>query len=504
MKSAISRKSGILLHVTSLPGSLGVGDMGESAKRFINFLNNHHQKIWQILPLTPTDKGNFFSPYSSYSAFAGNPLIISIEKLILDLKSKHHNLNLSVPFETKDKGGFTEILSYKIKILREIFNLLSQHKNSELLGEIRHFEQENLWLNDFALFKVIKDKNNGSAWYDWDAPLKKRDEATLNKIQQEEKTNIDFIKWVQAVFYGQWGELKQYANNQGISIMGDVPIYVSKDSVEVWASPELFLLDENLNPTFVAGVPPDAFSEDGQMWGNPLYNWSFHQETHFKWWMERICHNLKLSDYIRIDHFRGLVGFWQIPSENENAKEGTWENATPYPFFNELYKHIHNDQVIAEDLGIITDDVKEVIAHYDIATMKVLQFGYFEDNSMNPYRPHALMSPNCLIYTGTHDNNTTLGWWDQELDDNAKRRLKEYLNKEPTRKDICKDLIRLALMSTAKFAIFPIQDILELDAKSRMNLPAAANLENWRFKMEAKDLDKEFPDLRKWTDFFGR
>ena len=468
------RGAGILLPIFSLPSDYGIGGFDEAAYSFVDFLYEAGQRYWQILPLNPTGYGD--SPYQSCCAFAGNPYFINIKEVMSDEVLK------------REKKGFTEYIDYaylyenRIKNLKE--SLIFVPKSAEIPYK-RFCDENSFWLDDYALFMTIKEKNGNRIWTEWeDERLKNHDTEALYEFSREHKEELDFWRYLQFTFFSQWDALKRYANEKGISIIGDIPIYVSLDSSDVWANRELFLLHSDGCPIEVAGVPPDAFSEDGQLWGNPIYNWHALEERDFLWWKKRVEFCSYLYDAIRIDHFIGIVNYYSIPASADNAKNGRWHKA-PARALVSSFEGISGIKIIAENLGNITDEVTELLEECGFPGMKILQFAFGGDET-NPNLPHNF-EQNSVVYGGTHDNQTLLGYFsscsEKELD------LASYIlnqkNKSPLA--ISKEIIRAGLSSVADIAIFSIQDYLALDDRARINTPSVAE-GNWQWRLSGKRL----------------
>ncbi|MCF6356714.1 MAG: 4-alpha-glucanotransferase [Draconibacterium sp.] len=491
------RKSGILLHITSLPGNEGMGTLGENAFQFVDFLVETGLKIWQILPLGSVGFGN--SPYQSYSAFAGNPLLIDLELLVKDKFLDDSELS-KIPSFSKSKVEFEKIARWKYPLLRKAFNTFKKIVSENFHAEYNSFLSEHSWwLNDYAFFMAAKNHFGEIVWNEWDDEIKFRNNSALQKLGEELSEEIDFQKFLQFIFFRQWFALKEYANKNGVEIIGDVPLYVSTDSADIWTNTDIFLLDENLKPTEVGGVPPDYFSETGQLWGNPVFNWQRLKERNYDWWTARLHFNLKMFNQVRIDHFRGLESFWSIPANEKTAINGKWVPAFGYELLAKMKEQTGELYFIAEDLGLITPEVDKLRDEFNLPGMKVLQFAFSTDSAHKDL-PHNY-SENFAVYSGTHDNDTTLGWLKTVKGDERKLVIK-YLggrNKKALRK-----AIELALSSVAKTAIIPMQDILELGSKSRMNIPGTSTGNwGWRFYWrQIKRRQKRF--LKELTEKYNR
>ncbi|HHT9105735.1 MAG TPA: 4-alpha-glucanotransferase [Candidatus Wujingus californicus] len=494
------RASGILLHITSLPSPYGIGDLGTDAYRFVDFLVESRQSIWQILPLNPTESALGNSPYYSPSAFASNTILISPDLLYQNGLLDKSNLSPIPPFKN-DSTYYQQAIEYKKHIFRFAYE---RFKGKNVPYEYEQFCSENsYWLDDYALFVVLKEFYNGKIWGEWLPETRDRRQDALQKFRKQYQEKIELEKFLQYIFYKQWASLKKYCNDKGVQIIGDVPIYVCYDSADVWANPDLFNLDEKKRPAFVAGVPPDYFSKTGQLWGNPVYNWGRLKETGYKWWIQRIRYNLKLYDLIRIDHFRGFIAYWEVQVTEKTAINGHWVDAPAEDFFTTLKRNFTNLPVVAEDLGIITHDVREIMFRLGFPGMKILQFAFGQDLPTNPYILHNHVK-NCIVYTGTHDNNTIRGWYEKEISIEDKERLFRYLGREVSVEEIHWVLIRLAMMSVANTVIFPMQDILGLDEKARMNRPSSAE-GNWLWRLLPEQITiLLIQRLREMTEIYGR
>jgi len=491
------RRSGILIHMTSLPSRFGIGDFGPEAYRLADFLARARQGFWQILPLNPTDTAYGNSPYHSTSAFAHNPLLISPDLLYREGLLKRDEID-SPPDFPEEKVDYPSVIGFKNELHQKAFERFQPGFEFEQFCRLN-----SSWLDDYALFAAIKEKNRGSAWSGWDGPIRDRHPDVLESLRGQLKARIEKEKFLQYICDRQWRALKEYCNQRLIHIIGDIPIYVDFDSVDVWAAPEMYKLDNEKKPYAVAGVPPDYFSATGQLWGNPLYDWDELRKQGFEWWNRRVERNVHLYDMIRIDHFRGLVGYWEVPATERTAIKGQWREAPAWDLFHRLNKRFPSLPVIAEDLGTITPDVREVMHHFKFPGMKVLLFAFGEDNPHHPYLPHTY-EENYVVYTGTHDNNTIRGWIKNEARPQEKKRLARYLGKDIVETDIHWDFIRLAMMSVAFAAIIPMQDVLGLGEEARMNRPSR-NKGNWEWRLAPEQLTQTLAArLSDMTTTYGR
>lgn len=494
------RGSGILLHITCLPSAFGIGDLGPESYEFANFLAAARQQYWQILPLNPTDLIHHNSPYHCCSAFAGNTLLISPEILIERGFLDQEALNQTPDFPM-NRVDFASVAPFKEDLLEKAYRRFPDPAGS---GDYNRFcEQNAYWLEDYALFVVLKHHFKGRIWCDWPVDFRDRQPEILRAFKEEQGRALEKIRFEQYLFFAQWQALKAYCNQRGISIFGDMPIYVVHDSADVWAHPEIFNLDEDKRPITLAGVPPDYFSKTGQLWGNPVYKWDALRARGYDWWIQRMEHNLHLFDLVRIDHFRGFVAYWEVAAGEENAINGNWVRAPVDDFFEKIFESLPKTSIVAEDLGLITPDVIEVMKRLNLPGMKVLLFAFNDNPATNPYAPHNHV-PHCVVYTGTHDNNTVRGWFDNELSEEIKKRLFNYLGREVTSESIHLEFIRLAMMSVAEMIIIPLQDLLGLGERTRMNLPASKK-GNWQWRLLPNQLNEITGRiLKEMTEIYGR
>jgi len=493
------RSSGILLHPTSLPSRFGIGDLGSEAYKFIDFLAESAQQFWQILPLGPTGFGN--SPYMCYSAMAGNPLLISPEKLQNQgLLTDEDFANL--PEFPLDQVDFERVIQTKMPLLRQASTRFHGNASEVAQKSFSQFcETAASWLEDYALFMALHDTFEGTSWHTWEPEIAKAQPDAIAQWRQKLSNEIYFHKYLQFEFFRQWSELKEYANRHQIQIIGDIPIYVAHNSVDVWAHPDIFALDEETGePALMAGVPPDYFSETGQLWGNPVYQWEQLQKDNFRWWIQRFQATLDYVDIVRIDHFRGFEAYWAVEQGETTAINGKWIEAPGEEFFQVLQDKLGNLPIIAEDLGIITPEVEALRDRFEFPGMKILHFA-FGGGPDNPYLPFNYQR-NCVVYTGTHDNNTTIGWFNQ-ISQWEKENLIRYLGCVSS-EGIHWDLIRLSFSSVANQAITPLQDFLGLGAQAQMNFPSVAE-GNWGWRYRPGVLTAELCDrIKTLTHTYGR
>lgn len=479
----MTRQSGVLLHITSLPTRFGIGDLGPTALAFGEFLVQAGQSRWQMLPLSPTDSSLGNSPYSSFSAFAGNPLLISPEALHEDgLLSLAEVEDFALP--EKKRVDFAAVERAKPAMLRSIFDRLMPGTWGGVEDDpgFAAFREENYtWLADYALFMALKGHFGGAPWTDWPEDVRARREEALRAYGVELHREIVFHMFCQWLFFRQWGRLKWRLAQFDVELVGDVPIYVTHDSSDVWANQGLFKLDRAGRPTAVAGVPPDYFSATGQRWGNPVFDWRVHQDNGFGWWISRMRHSFGLYDVVRLDHFRGFAAYWEIPADEKTAVNGAWVPAPGAELLHALRQAHGHLPIIAEDLGIITDEVRALKEGFGLPGMKILQFAFGPHTPESPDAPHN-HEKNCVVYTGTHDNNTTRGWFAAEAGPELKRLLARYLGRSVGVDTITRELMRVALSSPADCAMFPAQDLLDLDGGHRMNTPGVA-AGNWGWRL---------------------
>ena len=468
----------MLLHPTSLPGRFGVGDLGAEAERFLEWAASAGFTLWQVLPLGPTGGGN--SPYGCASAFAGNPILISPEELLREGLLPEGSLE-DVPGFPGEHVAFDRVIPWKQELLRRSFDHFRAHGPARIRQELDTFArapEQASWLPDWALFAAARARQRGAPWWSWEAGLARREPAALERARRDLALDIDFAAYTQFLFFRQWGRVKRAANARGIVVMGDAPIYVSRDSSDVWSHRELFDLDEAGRPRAVSGVPPDYFSPTGQLWGNPLYLWDRMEQDGFAWWIARLRANLRLCDLLRIDHFRAFAAYWSVPAKETTALNGEWVPAPGEKLFAAAREALGGLPIVAEDLGIITPDVEALLQSVGVPGMKVLQFAFYEPDS--GYLPHRHVQ-NAVVYTGTHDNDTARGWY-ARLSPEEKARVRDYLGGDGSA--IEWDLIRAAYASVCDRAIVPLQDVLGLGSEARMNNPAEPG-GNWGWRARA-------------------
>lgn len=501
-----TRSSGLLLHLTSLPGRFGIGDLGAEAYRFVDFLAAGKQSLWQILPLGPTSDGNAHSPYVALSAFAGNPFLINLEMLVADgLLPK--SVLTALPPLPEGVADYASASACKFPALRMVAELFTQEASDALQSEFNGFcDRQRWWLADYALFMALRAEFRDASWHTWASELARREPSALDLWGRQLSREIHFHKLLQFFFFSQWHRLKTYANQCGVKIVGDIPIYVGFDSAEVWAHPELFdLQSDTYTPRVVAGVPPDYFSETGQRWGNPLYRWRDGQGQSipavYDWWVQRFRSTFELVDIVRVDHFRGFEAYWAIPAEEKTAINGQWLPGPGAQLFQTVQTALDELPVIAEDLGIITPEVDALRSQFGFPGMKVLQFAFGGD-AHNPYLPHNYADPGCVVYTGTHDNDTTRGWF-AAASPECQAHVLRYLGRSDAA-ELHWEIMRSAWSSVAMLAIAPFQDVLGLGSEGRMNIPGQPK-GNWCWRYRPDSLKPELSmRLAELTSLYGR
>ncbi len=495
------RGAGLLLHPTALPSPFGVGDLGPAAHEFADFLAAAGLSLWQMLPLTPTEPGRGNSPYNSASCFAGNPLLISPQLLQDEGLLTEEDLAEMTPL-SGERVDYHRAAALKRRLLERAWRRAGERLS--LAADLERFCQGQAhWLEDYCLFMALADEFPGRLWNQWPFDIRDRQPQALEAARQRLAPRLALERFQQWVFQRQWLALKQHCNRQGLAIIGDMPIYPDFHSADVWAHPDQFKLDGARAPYVVAGVPPDYFSATGQRWGNPVYNWDDIKRHGFAWWLERMGRNLEMYDYVRLDHFRGLVAFWEVPAMEPNAVRGCWQEAPCREFFRALKRRFHRLPIIAEDLGIIDAAVREARREQGLPGMVILMFAFGEDNPFNPYLPHN-HQPDSVVYTGTHDNNTLRGWLSEEADEATRQRLFRYLGRGLSDDDLIWEMIRLALASVAEMAVIPLQDVLGLGSEARMNRPSHRD-GNWGWRLQPGQLgDGLAQRLREMVATYGR
>jgi 4-alpha-glucanotransferase len=496
------RGAGVLLHISSLPSPFGIGDLGPEAKKIADFLYHSGQTYWQFLPLNPTEQGQAHSPYSSISSRAGNTLFISPDLLANEGLIDHEDLD-QYHLPQENKINFTEAEQVKTEIFEKVWENFQLKKGHQLQHGYKEFcRKEAYWLDDFSLYMLLKKLYENKPWFEWPEEYKMREKHGLKKLLSNNEEQIRKIQWLQFLFAKQWQELRNYCNAKGIKFFGDLPFYVSYDSVDVWAHRDFFSLDKEGNMIGVAGVPPDAFSDDGQLWGMPVFLWNVHKKHHYEWWIERLKKNMELFDLLRLDHFRAFADYWEVAASEKTARNGEWKRGPREDLFNAVKKALGELPFIAEDLGEINDAVYELRDKFAFPGMKILQFAFGREMPKSIYIPHNY-SENFAAYTGTHDNNTIRGWYRQEGNQHH-HQLEQYIGKPVTEENIHLEMGRLALSSVANIAILPIQDVLGLDETARMNTPASSE-NNWQWRLLPGQITKEAgKQLKEWTTLFNR
>ncbi len=489
------RACGILLHISSLPSEYGIGDFGAKAYEFADFLKDSRQTHWQVLPINQIDSIGNYSPYDCLSAFAGNVLFISPERLVEDGLLSRKDCR-DRPVFSKTKVNFRLIQAYKIKVLDAAFKNFKKNAPSKSYKTFCTSNKD--WLDDYSVFVALRNKFKNRPWCKWPQGLRDKNPDSLNLIEEQLTDGAEKEKFQQYIFFKQWTNLKNYCNKIGISIIGDIPIYVSKESADVWGNPEIFKLTKQKQPSFIAGVPPDHYSKTGQLWGNPVYNWETLKKTGYQWWMRRIKHNLTLFDMVRIDHFRGFAAYWQVPAGSKTAVCGRWIKGPGEDFLGKIFKQFASSRFIAEDLGYITADVRDLIKKYELTSMKVLMFGFDDKKgTKNSHYPDNY-TYNCVVYTGTHDNNTVKGWYRNEASLRQKEMIYKYIGRTIKTSDINWELIKIAMKSLCRIAVIPMQDVLGLGQQGRMNKPST-KVNNWQWRLVLQNLKNASKKLTETT-----
>ena len=490
------RSSGVLMHISSLPSPYGIGTMGRKAFRFIDFLKKAGQSYWQLLPICPTSFGD--SPYQSFSGYAGNSYFIDLELLCeegLLTREECESYNWG---EDKSQVDYEKIYFNRNKLLHKVYEVFKEKKPTDFDS---FCESQKTWLEDYTLFMALKEINQGKAWMDWEEPLKRREPAALEDVKHVCANEICFWKMVQYLFFKQWDALKTYAHENGIQIIGDVPIYVAADSVDVWSEPEQFYLDEDLRMIDVAGCPPDVYAVKGQLWGNPLFNWDKMKEDQYAWWTRRIAYMSKLYDVVRVDHFRGFDSYYAIPTKDKDAVNGEWRKGPGMELFHALEKKLGKQNIIVEDLGFLTDSVRKLVKDTGFPGMKLVQFGFNGGCEDGDYLPHNY-DKHCVVYTGTHDNDTILGWMNQASEESAAF-AKEYLRLSEE-EGYNWGMMRAAWSSVGELAIVTMQDLLGLGSEARMNIPSTLGC-NWKWRVVPGQITEELAEkTAKYVRLYGR
>ncbi|GAB3831313.1 4-alpha-glucanotransferase [Pontibacter rugosus] len=494
------RSAGILLHITSLL-PFGIGDLGPEAYAFADQLQEAGQRYWQILPLNPTEEGYGNSPYSSHSAFAGNPLLISPELLVKEGLLHDRDLEHDEQFDDA-RVDFAKVSKYKLNLLQQAYNNFSDELPDKLWKDFADFQKEHkLWLQDFAHFVAFKKNYEHKSWVEWPEKIKQRDKQAINELAEELSEEVEFEMFLQFIFYRQWEKLKQYCNSKGITFFGDMPFYVSHDSADVWSHPQLFKLDEEGKSTAVSGVPPDFFSETGQLWGTPVYDWEALAKQKYGWWIDRIDHNLLLFGVLRLDHFRAFSAYWEVPASDETAVNGEWKQSPGHEILSLVQEKYPKMPIIAEDLGEIDQPVRDLIKEFDLPGMLVLLFAFVGDEKAfeSSFMPHN-HTRKSIVYTGTHDNSTVLAWY-KDADKKDLELLSKYSLHKITEDNVHKVMVWMAYMSVAQLAVVPVQDVLGLGKDATMNKPSG----NWEWRLQPGQFTKEHvQELKEMTELFGR
>ncbi len=495
----LHRRSGILIHITSLPSRYGIGDLGPGAYRFVDFLAQTNQSLWQILPLNPTTPVASHSPYSGTSAFAGNPLLISPDNLIEQGLLSRDDVD-DLPQFDDAAVDYDKVAPFKIRLLEKAYHRFARRSSDP------HYEQfcydSRHWLEDYALFRAIRENRREQHWSDWPAPLRDRHNSAMQAARQEWDEDIRRTRFRQYIFHRQWQTLHEYAKNRGVQIVGDLPLYVTYDSAEVWANTRVFQLSRDKKPKALSGMPPSRFAMEGQFWGMPLYNWSYLKRTGYEWWLRRIEHNLNSFDWLRIDHFLGLISYWKIPPKAKLPTAGHWVKGPRGDLFHALYRRFSLLPLMVEDLGFVTVDSRELMNRYNLAGMRVLIDSFTGEGRLSRFSPHNYIS-RCVAYTGTHDNNTARGWFDSARPEDRWRFFR-YVGWHVPPEEVHWEMVRLVMMSVANAAVFPMQDILGLGADCRMNKPGTTH-GNWVWRLRPEQLSQEITvNLADITRTYGR
>ncbi len=495
------RSSGILLHITSLPSSFGIGDIGPAAYEFLDFLKAAGNHYWQLLPLNPTDEIYNHSPYSSHSAFAGNPLLIS--PILLERAGYVNLKDFPAPKDHEPgKVNFKEVVVYKEQLFDAVFQSFKRKKKKDPAFQ-SFCEEHAFWLDDYSLYLALRSRFNDNSWVSWPAELRDRNPEALKRAEKELNEEIEKEKFEQFLFFSQWADFMKAAHEKKVLLIGDIPFYINHDSADCWANPHYFKLDENRQPLKVSGVPPDLFSKTGQLWGTPVFDWKELKRNNYDWWLRRIGQNLLLYDLVRLDHFRAFSAYWEVPAQDKTAMHGKWVKTPGTDFFRTLKKEFPDMPFIAEDLGSLDQPVFDLLKRFDFPGMKVLQFAFGDHKAENPYLPFNHL-PHNLVYTGTHDNNTSRGWF-KETGKSEKEHLKAYAGVNVTANNAHRVLHRLALQSPARVAIVPMQDIIGLGKEGLMNIPGSTE-GNWTWRMTANQIPgpQETEELCRQNEVYGR
>jgi len=497
------RGAGVLMHVTSLPSAFGIGDIGPAAFDFLDFLASSSQKYWQMLPLNPVLASQFYSPYATSSVMAANPMLISPEQMVKDGLLYEEDLK-GLLQKNKTKVNFDLVFRRKSVLLNLAYSRFKLKPETEQMEFCEFSLNESSWLENFALYEVIKSLNGGKPWFEWPEKLRLRNGGALARVRKEHQQELDQVKWSQFVFFKQWHRLRGRASVLNIKLIGDLPFYTSLDSADVWAEQSLFAIDRMGAVKAMAGVPPDHFNAEGQLWGMPVYNWDVMKRNGYRWWVDRLKRNLELYDFIRLDHFRAFSAYWEVPARSNSAKSGCWKAGPGIALFEALSKQLGALPLIAEDLGDIDAPVLELRDRFDLPGMRVLHFAFMDDLANSIHAPHNFDTVNCVAYTGTHDNNTTKGWYQKDIDEHTRLQIADYIGLKVSKQHITEALIRMAYGTVANIVIVPIQDVLNKGAKARMNVPASAN-GNWLWRLKPGELDDDTGRfLRQLVKIYGR